>query len=124
MHEITITLSIPQTWKNAAWYENEQIDVAWVQGKIEEALSYMEEVCGISLDRAEHEFRGAITAFRNEQAENEQARKKRWEYPIYRQAQYDMLTRDDLPKIRAIMENAARTAAEAIQKRVEEIVVA
>lgn len=116
MNEITITLPIPQKWENAAWYEGKQIDTKWVQEKIEEALSCMGEYCGVDLNKPQEEFREGITAFRKHQTKADQERRKQWEDPAYRQAQYEMLTQDDLPKIREVFENVAREARETLRR--------
>jgi hypothetical protein len=105
---MTITLSIPQTWKNAAWYDGKQIDLAWIQEKIEMGLEYMEEICGIALDQSESEFQTRITAFRERRAKAEQIAKERWSDPVYRKNQYDMITQDDLPRIQELFKNCGR----------------
>jgi hypothetical protein len=118
MTKITCTLQIPQTWKNAVWYEGKVICDQWIQDKVNEALDYMEETCGISLDQTETQFRADTIAFRKEQAESERARSLKWQDPEYRQQCYDMVTHDDVPLIKDMIEKHVQQVLDDFNKHV------
>jgi len=110
---VTVTLEVPQTWENAAWYEKKQIDVAWIQEMIENGLSHIEEHNCVSFEGKGKEFQTHVTAFREEQAKHQQAQDALWADPEYAKAQWDMLRGDDLQRMQACMEkNGKATGVE------------
>lgn len=116
---ITVTLEIPQSWKNAAWYEEKQIDTDWIREQIEDCLSYKVDHFGVTFDVSEHKFQSTVTIFREERAKYQQAQDELWKDPEYRKAKWDEILKDDLPEYFLTLEDIARKSTNEIKRKLE-----